>query len=107
MQHPSPTTDIPTCLGVLADPLKYRIITTLREKPMPVQELIEKLNNSTGEPTPRTTITNALATLKKHGFVGYEPVWRKHNYDVNRQLLGQLADQIWQLAKPNEREGQE
>ena len=99
MQQPSPTSgdtilrpeeEITSYFWVLSDPLRYRILKMLYEKPMNVQEIADDLNRQ-GEKLTRQAVTNALGVLKDYDFVNYEREGKTHTYKVNQQIIDEIV----------------
>ncbi|WP_043665123.1 ArsR/SmtB family transcription factor [Streptomyces xylophagus] len=72
----------------LADPIRCRILLTLREAPAHPADLAEQLEIS------RTRLSNHLACLRDCGIVVTVPVGRRVRYELADERLGHALDNL-------------
>jgi len=65
----------------LANPLKISIITALKEKPLSVSELIDKLK------TEQSKLSHALSSLKHCSIVTFRQKGKQRIYELNRETI--------------------
>ena len=75
---------IQKCFSVLGNELRVKIIEALKEKPMGVNDLTEKVNAD------RTNVSHSLAMLKECGFVEAEKRGRERVYSLSNCIVNDL-----------------
>lgn len=71
----------PDFFGTLSTALKARIISLLKENDLSVSELTHQIGEE------RSTISHALKTLKKCGFVYAERKGKYQYYSINKETI--------------------
>ena len=74
--------------GNLANPLKIKIITELREKPLSVSELTKKLNEE------QSKISHALRSLNNCSIVLVKQKGKKRIYSLNKETIVPMLNLI-------------
>ena len=72
------------CFSVLGNELRIKIIEALKEKPMGVNDLAEKVNAD------RTNVSHSLAMLKECGFVHAEKNGRERVYSLSSCIVSDM-----------------
>jgi DNA-binding transcriptional ArsR family regulator len=72
----------------LADPIRCRLLLSLREAPAHPSDLAERLGVS------RTRLSNHLACLRDCGLVVAVPVGRRTRYELADERLGHALDDL-------------
>ncbi|GAA3369867.1 metalloregulator ArsR/SmtB family transcription factor [Streptomyces antimycoticus] len=80
-------------IRVLADPLRFQIVTLLAKETLCTTHLVEETGAK------QTNLSNHLRVLREAGIVDTEPCGRYTYYKLRPDVIARLADQFAELAE--------
>ncbi len=85
------------CLNVLGNELRVKIIELLKQKPLTVQEICEKLNRE------QSAVSHSLQQLRKCRFVDYRKKGKEREYYLQSNIFKKGDKPIFELIEEHVR----